>query len=60
MKECRTTFLLVVFTLGDDCNQIGIEIFVEDAAIFKNNALRMNVLCNQYKPPSSSACHTMN
>jgi len=39
------TFLLVVFTLSNDCDKVWIEVLVQDTAIFEHNALRVNMLC---------------
>jgi len=38
--------VLVVLALSQDCHQVWVEVFVQNTAVFKNNALRVNVLCS--------------
>ena len=35
----KNTFLLAIFAISHDCNKVRIEVFVEDTAVFKHNAL---------------------
>ena len=65
-EHSQSTFLLAIFTLRDDCNQVGIEILVQDTAILENNALRVDMLCDtmshthrmaQLKPTTSLIQH---
>jgi len=56
-NKLKNTFLLAIFAISHNCNKVRIEVFVEHAAVFKHNALRVNMFCLTTNSTLHNRCH---